>query len=195
FFGIDSEYDYDPVWAKCVELGVAPSFHSAGMGWGSRVSISNYMYNHIGHFASAAEALAKSLFLGGVTRRFPSLRFAFLEGGVAWACRLYAELVSHWQKRHGEGLANYDPAQLDRELFQQLHARYGGPAIRAKLDQVLRVGAGVEREVISQADFLDFTFTNAIRLFAGANPDFVKGTAVEAEVAQALRVEVGRVEV
>jgi hypothetical protein len=27
-FGLDSEYDYDPVWAKCVELGVSPTFHS-----------------------------------------------------------------------------------------------------------------------------------------------------------------------
>ena len=27
-FGIDSPYDYDPVWAKCIELGVAPTFHS-----------------------------------------------------------------------------------------------------------------------------------------------------------------------
>ena len=25
--GLDSEYDYDPVWAKCLELGIAPSFH------------------------------------------------------------------------------------------------------------------------------------------------------------------------
>src|SRR3954468_11715398 len=24
---IDSDYDYDPVWAKCVELGIAPTFH------------------------------------------------------------------------------------------------------------------------------------------------------------------------
>jgi hypothetical protein len=66
---LDSEYDYDPVWAKCVELGVTPTFHSGGMGWGSRATISNYMYNHIGHFASAGEALCKALFFGGVTRR------------------------------------------------------------------------------------------------------------------------------
>ena len=25
-FCLDSEYDYDPVWAKCVELGIAPPF-------------------------------------------------------------------------------------------------------------------------------------------------------------------------
>ena len=30
--GLDSDYDYDPVWAKCVELGVSPSFHSVTEG-------------------------------------------------------------------------------------------------------------------------------------------------------------------
>src|SRR5262249_4109212 len=28
-FGLDSEYDYDPFWARCVELGVAPLSHSS----------------------------------------------------------------------------------------------------------------------------------------------------------------------
>lgn len=60
-FCLDSEHDYDPVWAKCVELTVAPTFHFGGMGWGSRTSISNYMYNHIGYFASAGEALCKAM--------------------------------------------------------------------------------------------------------------------------------------
>ena len=42
-------------------------------------------YNHVGHFASGRHAVCKSLFLGGVSRRFPELRFLFLEGGVGWA--------------------------------------------------------------------------------------------------------------
>src|SRR5262249_4304494 len=29
-FGIDSIYDYDPVWETCRKLGIAPTFHSAG---------------------------------------------------------------------------------------------------------------------------------------------------------------------
>jgi len=37
-FGLDSEHDYDPIWAKCQELGIAPTFHSVGYGWGSRTS-------------------------------------------------------------------------------------------------------------------------------------------------------------
>ena len=63
-------------------------------------SISSYVYNHIGGLAAAHESLCKSLFLGGVTRRFPDLRIGFLEGGVAWACSLFAGLVGHWEKRN-----------------------------------------------------------------------------------------------
>jgi predicted TIM-barrel fold metal-dependent hydrolase len=88
--GIDSPHDYDPVWRKCRELKIAPSFHNGARSILLRNSPSNFCYNHIGHFASAGHAVAKALFFGGVTRRFPDLNFAFLEGGVGWACMLYA---------------------------------------------------------------------------------------------------------
>ena len=70
-FGIDSEHDYDPFWAKCVELGVAPVVHSSLQSHRVTRSISNYVYNHINGLSAAHESLCKSLFLGGVTRRFP----------------------------------------------------------------------------------------------------------------------------
>jgi hypothetical protein len=105
---------------------VSLATHGSGMGWGSRRSISNYMYNQIGHFAAAGEAVAKSLFMGGVTRRFPKLRFAFLEGGVAWACTLLADQLSHWRKRNPAMLGNYDPAALDRDVLDALFARHAG---------------------------------------------------------------------
>src|SRR6185436_9170734 len=35
---LDSDHDYDPVWAKCEELGIAPTFHSAGSAQGLRLS-------------------------------------------------------------------------------------------------------------------------------------------------------------
>src|SRR5688572_24545560 len=86
---IDSPYDYDPVWKKCVELKIAPTFHSSSSGQGLRNSPSNFVYNHIGHFAAAGHAVAKAIFLGGVTRRFPELRFAFRseERRVGKECR------------------------------------------------------------------------------------------------------------
>ena len=131
-FGIDSEYDYDPVWTKCVELKVSPTFHSFGVGWGSRTSISNFMYNHIGHFAASAEASCKSLFFGGVTRRFPQLRFAFLEGGVGWACTLFGDLVGHWEKHNVKFLEHFDPANLDENLMHDLFRKYGGGPLNAE---------------------------------------------------------------
>src|SRR6185503_15675041 len=64
--GLDSEYDYDPLWKRCVELNVSPTFHTGSRGYGLRISPTNFTYNHIGHFAVAHEAVCKALFLGGV---------------------------------------------------------------------------------------------------------------------------------
>ena len=106
---LDSQYDYDPFWAKCIELGIAPTAHSFMQGHGARRSVSNYMYNQIGHFADAGEAFAKALFFGGVTRRFPELNFGVLEGGVGWAASLFCTLVEVWGKRGSPAIANLDP--------------------------------------------------------------------------------------
>lgn len=280
--GLDSEYDYDPVWAKCVELGVVPTFHTGSRGYGLRVSPTNFVYNHIGHFAVAHEAVCKALFLGGVTRRFPQLKFAFLEGGVGWACQLYADLIGHWEKRNLEALEEVNPGNLDHALLLELAKRYGTPemieALRGKngaLDSVaLPQGANevggianlddysacgvkraediralfvnnfyfgceaddrmnawafnrrgnpfgarlqalfgsdighfdvqnmadvvpeayelVEDGLISEDDFRDFMFTNPVRFWGEANPDFFKGTAVEKEAAKLLAAGVGK---
>ena len=123
---IDSLYNYDPVWAKCVELKIAPTFHSSGNAFGLRNSPSNFVYNHIGHFAAAGHATAKAIFLGGVTRRFPELRFAFLEGGVGWGCQLFGDLVEHWERRGAPALKHMDPDKLDRKLLQKLVDEHKG---------------------------------------------------------------------
>ncbi|HEY6421585.1 MAG TPA: amidohydrolase family protein [Candidatus Binataceae bacterium] len=134
-FGIDSPYDYDPVWSKCVELGVMPTFHAGTRGSGFRTSPTNFVYNHIGHFAVAGEAVAKGLFLGGVTRRFPTLKFAFLEGGVGWACSLYSDLIGHWKKRNRHALEEVNPANLDRELMRELFETFGGKRLAERLER------------------------------------------------------------
>lgn len=133
--GLDSAYDYDPVWAKCVELGIAPTFHTGFRRQGLRLSPTNFTYNHIGHFAAASHAVCKAIFLGGVTRRFPSLRFAFLEGGVGWACMLYADLIGHWEKRNGTALEHTDPRALDRTLLMELVRTYGNDETAEALRQ------------------------------------------------------------
>jgi hypothetical protein len=138
--GIDSPYDYDPVWECCRRLGIAPTFHSSSMSWDGRASLTSYVSNHVGNFAAAGEATCRALFMAGVPQRFPELRFAFLEGGVGWACDLYAGLVGHFAKRNRAALAHYDPASLDRGRLAELCARYGAPALRdrlARLDEAI----------------------------------------------------------
>jgi predicted TIM-barrel fold metal-dependent hydrolase len=132
--GLDSDYDYDPVWRKCIEIGVAPTFHSSVQGYGLHSSLTNMVYNHIGHFGAAGEAVCKSLFLGGVTTRFQRLRAAFLEGGVSWGCRLYADLIGHWKVRNPGALAHLDPKNLDRPMLTELVQQYGSEALRRGFD-------------------------------------------------------------
>jgi len=268
--GLDSEYDYDPVWAKCVELKVVPTFHTASQGVGTRVSSSNFVYNHIGHFAAAGEAVCKSLFLNGVTRRFPTLKFAFLEGGVGWACMLYSDLIGHWKKRNLQALENTNPANLNLSTLTECFRRYGPESLSAHVDQLeslchllgdveavddlARCGIthpadirdlfvpnfyfGCEADdpvnawafrsqanpfnvklhalmgsdighfdvadmthvlaeayelvtegLLAEDDFRDFVFGNPVRLWAGANPDFFKGTAIEKQAADYLARE------
>jgi len=129
--GLDSEYDYDPFWRRCVELRVAPATHTPGMGWGSRQSPSSYMYNHIGSFGAAMEATCKGLFMGGVTQRFPQLSFGMLEGGVGWACTLLSDLIEHWEKRNSSAIHQLDPRRIDTARLMQLFERYGDSVFRA----------------------------------------------------------------
>ncbi|MBL4890197.1 MAG: amidohydrolase family protein [Candidatus Lindowbacteria bacterium] len=262
----ESAYDYDPFWAKCRELKVAVTVHSGGSGWGTRNSVNNYMFNHIGNFAAAGEGLSRSLIMGGVTRRFPDLKFAFLEGGVGWATALYAGLVGHWQKRNRRELRKYDPTALDHQKLTELFAEYGQDITSRKVTEVdftqdfltknledpdmldefsacgfesvedirdqfqpnfyfgceaddpqtalafdrrlnplqvtLKAIFGsdighwdvpdmstvlaesyelVENGLLSEEDFRAFTFTNAVTLHGGMNPDFYKGTVVADE--------------
>jgi len=85
--------------------------------------------------AAAGHAVAKGLFLGGVTRRFPDLRFGFLEGGVGWGCQLFADLIEHWERRGAKGIAYMNPEKLDRKMLRQMVDKYGYEEIAAELDR------------------------------------------------------------
>ena len=264
---MDSPFDYDPFWRRCVELGVAPVCHTAARGSGYRASPTNYVFNHLGGFASGAEFFCRSLFFGGVTQRFPTLNFGFLEGGVAWAMILLNDIVEHFEKRNVDTLlANLDPATLDVELLARLFDEYGntyltGERVRAdphhraarperpdpfdefehsgmreirdlrrlfcdnfyfgceaddrmmsvafnrrlspvgaKLKAMFGSDIGhwdvmeartvlseawslVEGQLLSKDDFRELTFVNPAKMHLGMNPDYFKGTAIEAEAA------------
>jgi predicted TIM-barrel fold metal-dependent hydrolase len=130
YLALDSELDYDPVWRKCVELKVVPASHVGTLGGPTHGSISNYNFNHAGSFAAGAHIFCRALILGGVMKRFPQLRIAFLEGGAGWASMLYNTLIERFEKRSGDAiLGTLDPNRQDRRLMAQMFEKYGGPLL------------------------------------------------------------------
>lgn len=132
----DGDYDYDPLWRRCEALGVPVTFHASGQGWGTRMSRTNYVYNHVGNFAVAGEAACRSIFFGGVAKRFPKLRFGFLEGGVAWGANLFSDLLGHFDKRNRDAIGHYDPKALDRTQLVRLLEAYAPKAVRESLGRL-----------------------------------------------------------
>jgi predicted TIM-barrel fold metal-dependent hydrolase len=131
--GHDSFYDYDPVWKACEELGVVPTFHGTGKGWGTRLSDKNYVFNHLGDFATAQESVCRSLIMGGAVTRFPNLRFEFLEGGVGWAVQLINDLVSHFEKRNAVAVGQFDPKRINLDVARELFTAYSDERLRESL--------------------------------------------------------------
>ena len=132
---LDSPYDYEPLWQRCVELGVAVTQHAGSPRWSDRASISNFTYNHVGHFAESNHAFARGVFLGGVVRRHPRLNFGFMEGGVGWACQQYVDMVAHWEKRRLAGLQY--PHATDVTELQRLIGQYGDERLQAHADAIM----------------------------------------------------------
>jgi predicted TIM-barrel fold metal-dependent hydrolase len=267
--GLDSDYDYDPFWRRCIELGVSPANHAPSIGMGTHNSISNFQFNHIGNHATAKTYTTKSLWMSGVTHRFPEIAFGMLEGGVGWACSLFADFVEHWEKRNSETIAALDPDNLDPAVMTEMFETYGDDIVGRDATEVIKwiqsveprpevldefaamglttkasiaqsfvphfyfgceaddrmvavafnerinpFGAKlramfssdiahwdvsdmtkplpeayelVEDGLLSPDDFQDFVFTNAVRFYSTTNPDFFKGTRVEAEAAEVIR--------
>lgn len=122
---IDSPYDYDPFWAKCLELKVCPAGHSMPF-VGTHQSPNNYIYNRVGFWMTYGHAACRALFMSGTTQRFPGLNWAFLEGGVWWAVALFNDLVEIWEKRNMDAQMEYhDQAKIDVALMEAMTRRYG----------------------------------------------------------------------
>jgi predicted TIM-barrel fold metal-dependent hydrolase len=151
---VDSPYDYDPVWARCVALKLAVTQHSPSVGWGARVTTNHYCYNHVGSFAAAGEAFAKAIVLGGVSQRFPTLNFGFLEGGVAWATELYAGLAGHCGKRNPSVIGALDPNNIDFAAMADLFEQYADGKLKGRADPDSQFWAHKPNDIMQAQDDL-----------------------------------------
>ena len=146
------------MWQKFVDLGIPVTSHSGSMGWPDRSLSSNFVGNHLGHFAQSHHTFARSLFLGGVTERFPTLNFGFLEGGVGWACNLYGDLFGHWEKRNRTFMDEHlKPTNLDTAEFRRLFEQYtaGNPRYEGKIDDIIAQNLDALESDTSQAELTE----------------------------------------
>ena len=154
-FAVDSPYDYDPVWQKCVDMKLAVTFHTGTQGWADRCSPSNYVLNHLGHFAQSHHVTARTLFMGGVTQRFPTLQFGFMEGGAGWATTLYSDIVGHWKKRNRPFMLKHtNPTLVNLKKLRQVMEKHtrGNKRFEGKLDSIINGNLDTFVPDVSQAD-------------------------------------------
>src|SRR3954447_12546034 len=145
-FGLDSEYDYDPVWERFRSHNFAVTMHGGmAIPVGVYSSITSFSFNHLGSFAQMSYPICKALFLGGVTRRFPDLSFAFLECGVSWACTLLNDLVEHWERRNVEALQWTRPDLLDTGQVERLLRAHPGRLLDRIEGDLTELVAGLAR--------------------------------------------------
>ena len=90
-----------PLWAECERLGVAVGFHGGGQNH-LRPDFSLEIFDKLMMWHTFSQPLgimttAVSLTAGGVCERFPTLRFALLEGNCSWAPWLFYRLDEHYE--------------------------------------------------------------------------------------------------
>jgi predicted TIM-barrel fold metal-dependent hydrolase len=137
FYGMDSAYDYDPLWKRMVELRVAPTFHGQTVGtWFGPISPSNNTFNRLVTVGHQYPALLLAFLLGGVVKRFPRLKFMFQEGGAGWMASLYVSMLGIAMKRGGGRVENYNPARLDISELKRLVTEWGGDRERSHIDWI-----------------------------------------------------------
>jgi predicted TIM-barrel fold metal-dependent hydrolase len=155
--GLDNPHDYDALWQRCLELGVAVTVHQASNGWPNRSSYSNGEFNRVGHAADAHAPLTRALFLGGVVRRFPELTFSFLEGGVGYGVELLCGLVGGYEKRHYAAMFEHlRPTNIDVDRLRTLIGQFGYSRLKTIGDEALgalRLQELVDRETESLDDY------------------------------------------
>jgi predicted TIM-barrel fold metal-dependent hydrolase len=171
---LDSPYDYDPLWARMVELGLAYTSHSGSSSdTATRTSPSSVVQSRVGHFAQAHQIALKGLLLGGVPHRFPTLNFAFLEAGVAWAVNVCIDLMLIFTKFGREGLErDLHPNNLDARQLRELFDAYAtDEQFRGRVDRIFdennlwpnQPGKTAEDLILRAADWDEFAAAHITR--------------------------------
>jgi hypothetical protein len=179
FYGLDSAFDYDPLWKRMEELRVPATFHGQTVGtWFGPLSPSTNTFNRLVTVGHQYPALVLALLLGGVVQRFPKLKFLFLEAGAGWISSLYVSLIGVAMKRGKGGIQKYNPANIDVAQVKRLVAEWGSDRERRHLDWIDTITQDlVTPEVLDDFAAVDFSTPQELRdlfvehFYAGTEAD------------------------
>ena len=157
--GLDSLYDYDPVWQSSSSSASASPVPQRSMGWPDRsISCATTCSTTSGIFAIASTC-SPCL----VPRRRPAAipvaaGSRSTKGASAWAASLYGNLVGHWEKRNRTFMDEHlKPTKLDTDEFRRLFEHYtaGHPRDEGKIDDILAWNLDALESDTSQAELTE----------------------------------------
>ena len=117
---------WDPMWDACQSLDVPVHFHgSCGLSAGRSLRFWHGYSPRQGHSAMTATSattpaqIIPHLVFGGITERFPRLKFVFAEAGIGGLNYVLAACDHEWETRHlwTEGLSTRPSEAVRRQMF------------------------------------------------------------------------------
>jgi len=161
---------YWPIYAAAVEHGLPVAIHVGAEGTGLANAPtgvgypSTYLEFHTDH-SQTMMAHCVSLLSEGVFEGFPTLKFAFIEGGTCWAPYIMGRLDRQWTARHAEvPYLRRLPSEylLDHCYFSTQPIEE--PDNHAHLLQLLAM-MRAERTVVFASDYPHWDFDNPLMAF------------------------------
>jgi hypothetical protein len=128
---LDSPYDYEPLWKRCVELGVGLVAHSAADA--GRIAPPSAISPTTTSATCRIEPAPRAGRFWGLVHRYQASILASWK--ASWACQMCLDLIEHWEKRRRAGL-QYPSATKVAELHQLID-RYGDQRLKANSDAIM----------------------------------------------------------
>jgi uncharacterized protein len=160
---------YYPIYEACERFGLPLAIHPGTEGMGiNHQPTTGYPTHYIEWHCAMSfsfQAHLISMLTEGIFERFPGLRIAFVEGGVAWLAPLMWRLDSYWKALRAEiPWVRRRPSEYLRD-----HVRFGTqPLERPELDsQLLDVLAMIDAEnlLMFSSDYPHWDFDSPSRAF------------------------------
>ena len=124
---------YDPLWAECQAFDLAVGFHEGTpcelpVAMGERFDGHHenlWTTEHLAAHPIEQMYACLAVIMGGVTQRFPTLRFAFLEGNCSWSPFWIWRMDEHYEHRESilkERLPFMPSEYFKRQCFTSVEA-------------------------------------------------------------------------